>query len=122
MSRNRNWAEKVLDQQRRSVNLESSDTRRVNRFVDSLVVPTLLDPDDFVDQEAFIRNKLKLSALMTLWAEFARDLERELNQSVPKEWAEPAASCTICGRPTALGQCLRADCGEPFANGPDTKF
>jgi hypothetical protein len=62
-----------------------SDTPRTDRFIKRLA-PTRLAPADFVDAAALLSNAVKLRELMVAWATFARELERELNQSVPREW------------------------------------
>jgi hypothetical protein len=83
--RNRNLAMKLQHQQRRHAMEGTSDTPRTDRFIKRLT-PTRLDPADFVDTAALVRTTVELRALMIAWGTFARELERELMHSVPKEW------------------------------------
>lgn len=79
MKTNRNWTMKIRDQERRTA------TPRVDNFVATM--PSLhLDPADFVNDEAVERVIEHLRDHMIGWAEFCRELERELNRSIPKEW------------------------------------
>lgn len=64
-----------------------SDTPRVDNFITTM--PTLeFSNDEFVDHEALVRVVTQIREHMIGWAEFSRELERELNQSVPKEWKQ----------------------------------
>jgi hypothetical protein len=73
MSRNRNLVMKLKDQQ-------ASDTPRVDRFIAEhpLRLPEHLKAD--------VSAVIPMRQFMIDWATFARDLERELMQSVPREW------------------------------------
>lgn len=74
-------------QDRRRPTRPASDTPRVDNFVATL--PALvLDPDDLADREALLRVTIQIRQHMLGWAEFARQLERELNQSIPQEWRQ----------------------------------
>jgi len=62
-----------------------SETPRVDAFV-AQRPPTVLVLDDFVNSASFVRTDEQVRELMIAWASFARELERELNNSTPNEW------------------------------------
>jgi hypothetical protein len=83
MTRNRSLVEKLKVRERRRP--AKSDTPRVDNFVAQL--PALvLDPADLADHNALVRTTVRIREQMIWWAEFARQLERELMQSTPREW------------------------------------
>ena len=84
MRSNQGMAQKLLGQQRRQ--RRRTDTPRVDNFVGT--VPLTLDAADFADREALVRVTIQIREHMLAWAEFARQLERELNQSIPQEWRQ----------------------------------
>ena len=85
MSRNRSLVEKLKDRERRRP--AASATPRVDNFVATMPALTL-DHADFADRDALVRVTIQIREHMLGWAEFARQLERELNQSIPQEWRE----------------------------------
>ena len=83
MRSNQGMAQKLLGQQRRQ--RRRTDTPRVDNFVGTMP-PLVLDPADLTDEHAALRVTIQIREHMLAWAEFARQLERELNQSIPQEW------------------------------------
>jgi hypothetical protein len=64
---------------------KESDTPRVDAFVRDME-PVRINPPDFVSKDACFRAAEEYRKLMLAWAQFASELERELNNSIPKEW------------------------------------
>jgi len=75
MRRNRNLAMKLRDN-------PGSETPRVDRFIKThvFIMPGGLPNDVALEIAQRVRE------LMIDWGMFARELEREVMQSVPKEW------------------------------------
>lgn len=72
--------ERIIEERR-------TDTPRTDNFVSTM--PALhLDPADFADHAALVRTVTHIREHMINWVEFSRELERELIQSVPREWKQ----------------------------------
>ena len=100
----RNWVQKLKDRRalvrvkditdqvlpekdRRRSTRPASDTPRTDSFV-AIMPPLVLDPADLADRNALLRVTIQIREHMLGWAAFARQLERELNQSIPQEWRQ----------------------------------
>ena len=65
--------------------VKESDTPRTDVFVSKLNAFELRR-DDFVSDRAMMIYAAQLRELMEAWAQYARDLESDLNNSTPVEW------------------------------------
>jgi hypothetical protein len=83
MSRNRSLALKLRHRQRRGAPEGTSATPRTDNFI--TLLPAVHLPASLPSQDAlFIGEQVR--SMMLHWSEFARELERELMQSTPREW------------------------------------